>query len=253
MKIKNGEFWLGDCLNLMGDIPDGSVDMVLCDLPYEATVFDWDKGINLSELWEHYNRVAKKNAAFVFTSIQPFTTKLICSNMKCFRYSLVWDKVNRITGSLQSNKRPMRSHEDILIFARKQPTYNKQKILKPRLVGSRYLGHGKHVGEGKREDSSYRRGSNGEFVPHNPVSIISIKGNVPFEHGLHPTQKPIELFEYLIKTYSNEGEMILDNCAGSGTTAIAAENLNRRWLCIEKDVGYYEKAIERIKTHVKST
>ena len=167
------------------------------------------------------------------------------SNPKMFRYSLVWDKVNRYTGAMNANRMPMKRHEDILLFYNKLPTYNKQyREGKPYNV-KRTNGHGEHVGDSYKEQ--VRTGINTGF--HNPCSIIEIKGDNKKEHGLHPTQKPVALFEYLIKTYTNEGDLVLDNCLGSGTTAIAAMNTNRNWIGIEKDPVYYELAEERINVH----
>ncbi len=237
----------------MKDIPDGVIDMVLCDLPYGTTAHKWDSLLPLNKLWEEYYRICKANAAIVLTSSQPFTTTLINSQIENFRYEWIWDKVNRITGALSANKRPMKKHENICVFYKEQPTYNKQFIMKPRLVGGRKHSHGAHVGEGpKRLSEEYQKPTNND-VPHNPVSLISFEGiedRVGKIHAnIHPTQKPVALFEYLIKTYTNENELILDNTAGSGTTAIAAINTNRKWVCIEKEKEYYNKAIARIEAH----
>lgn len=247
MKIGNGEFWIGDCLELMKDIPDGSVDMVLCDLPYGTTACKWDQVISFEPLWKEYWRVCKPNAAVVLTSAQPFTTMLNYSQIQHFKYEIIWDKVNRYTGALQANKRPMRRHENVSIFARKQPTYNKQmREGKPYSV-RRTGGHGEYASD--TDANIVRIGENDGN--HNPCSILPIKADVKTEiKGDHPTQKPAALFEYLIRTYTNEGMTVLDNTAGSGTTAIAAERSGRRWLCIERDEGYSKKAIARIEAEV---
>lgn len=243
ISIGNGQFWRGDCLERMRDIPDGSVDMILCDLPYGTTACKWDTVIPFEPLWEHYRRVAKRNAAIVLTASQPFTTALIASNMREFRYCWVWDKVNRYTGAMNANRMPMKRHEDVAIFYAAQPTYNKQwREGKPYRV-KRTGGHGAVFGDAYPDE--VRAGVNDG--KHNPCTIVSIKADNKLEHGLHPTQKPVALFEYLIRTYTDEGMTVLDNCAGSGTTAIAAERTNRRWICIEQDAEYFEKAVSRVQ------
>lgn len=249
MKFKHasGEIWNGDCLELMRNIPDGSVDMILCDLPYGTTACKWDTIIPFGPLWEQYWRVTKPNAAIVLTASQPFTTALIYSQMDYFKYCWVWNKVNRFTGALHANKRPMKAHEDVCIFYKKQPVYNKQYIMKPKISGGRgKTDFGEYVSGGPKRLEASRTGSNGEDVYHNPISIINIKADVKPEMGLHPTQKPIALFEYLIKTYTNPSELILDNTSGSGTTAVAAHRTGRRSICIERDLGYYLGSCGRI-------
>lgn len=246
-QISNGTFWLGDCFEVMAQAPDASVDLILCDLPYGTTACKWDTVLPLEQLWAEYWRIAKPNAAIVLTCTMPFTAALVMSQIAHFKYCLIWDKVNLYTGALQSNKRPMRRHEEIAIFAKKQTVYNKQyREGKPYNV-KRTGGHGEYH---NNVDAEVVRTGINDGTKHNPCSIIEIKGDVKKEKGLHPTQKPVELFEYLIKTYSNEGDLVLDNCAGSGTTAIACENTNRRWVCIEKEIEYADKAIERIKASV---
>lgn len=244
--IKNGRFYNEDCFDAMREIPDGVIDMVLADLPYGTTACAWDTILPFEKLWQEYWRVSKDNAAIILTASQPFTTALIYSQIDHFKYEWIWDKVNRITGALQSNKRPMKRHENVCVFYKKQPTYNKQHIMKPRIVGGRKHQHGEHVSNQTRIDTEYQRPTT-EDVPHNPNSIIHIEGFTNI--SLHPTQKPVPLFEYFIKTYTNENEIVLDNTAGSGTTAIAAINTNRKWVCIEKEQEYYYKAIERIENH----
>jgi site-specific DNA-methyltransferase (adenine-specific) len=238
------EIWLGDCLELMKNIQDNSVDMVLCDLPYGTTSCLWDVVIPFDKLWEQYNRVTKTNGAFLLFSSQPFTTDLICSNRKNFKYPLVWNK-NVPTGMSSAKYRPMKYHEDILVFYKEQPTYN--PIMKDRVgVGKacynydHYCGDSNHVNL-KRIKKKY----DPDFVQ--PSSVLDFKV-VPNRNGkLHPTQKPVELLEYLIKTYSNEGDLILDNCAGSGSTLLAAKNLNRQFIGIEKEKEYYDIILERLK------
>ena len=244
--LKNGRFYWEDCFDAMKEIPDGTVDMVLCDLPYGTTACSWDTVIPFEPLWEQYWRALKPNGAVVLTSAQPFTTALNSSQIKHFKYEIIWDKVNRYTGALQANKRPMRRHENISVFAKRLSTYNKQFREGKAYSVKRTGGHGQYHGDADLD--KVRIGINDGN--HNPCSIVDIKADVKTEMGLHPTQKPVALFEYLIKTYTNENDLVLDNCAGSGTTAIASINTNRKWICIEKDETYANKAIERIKNHV---
>lgn len=225
----------GDCLELMKQVPDGSIDMVLADLPYGTTQNKWDSIIPLDELWEQYERVIKDNGAIVLTAAYPFNAALAKSNHRIFKYDLIWDK-SSVTGHLNAKRMPMRQHEDILVFYKKPPTYNPQMT-----VGTPYTSiSGKH-------SSNY--GSQVESVTVNegvryPTSIISIP-QARYKGG-HPTQKPVELMEYLIKTYTNEGETILDNVIGSGTTAIAAINTGRFFIGMEQEKEYVDIANSRI-------
>lgn len=247
MRVGSGEFLLGDCLELMRDIPDGSVDMVLCDLPYGTTACSWDSIIPFEPLWEQYWRVCKPNAAIVLTASQPFTTSLIASQIDNFKYCWVWSK-NLPSGHANANRQPMKSHEDITVFYKSAPTYNKQptesKIKDRKLGGSNGI-------RAKSKSGVYGGlpTEQNEIVLKanvSPRSVLEIDC-VPRATGtIHPTQKPVALFEYLIKTYTNPGEHVLDNTAGSGTTAIAAENTGRRWTCIERDPTYYEAAVRRV-------
>lgn len=220
----------------MKDIPDKSIDMILCDLPYGVTARNkWDCVIPFEKLWEQYKRVIKENGAIVLTATQPFTTDLIQSNRKCFKYSLVWSK-GQVTGFLNAKKQPLRSHEDILVFYQKPPTYNPEmtkgkKVLKS--TGCDSTNYGKFTYKPHYSEWYY------------PKSIIEIPQK-RFKGG-HPTQKPVELMEYLIKTYTNEGETVLDNCMGSGTTGVACKNLNRNFIGIELDEKYFDIAQKRIK------
>ena len=234
---------LGDCLEKMADIPDKNVDCVICDLPYGSTQNSWDIIIPFDELWKQYDRVCKDNAAIILFAAQPFTTDLINSNRKNFRYDLVWNK-NVPTGMSQAKYRPMRYHETVLLFYKSQPTYN--PVPKPR-VGEKkecynydhYCGESNHVklAKVKKRYDPY-------FVQ--PSSVLDFKV-VPNRNGkLHPTQKPVELCEYIIKTYTNEDDLVLDNTMGSGTTCLAAKNLNRQFIGIEQEEKYYNIAQERI-------
>ena len=233
----------GDCLEKMKDIPDGSIDMILCDLPYGITSCAWDNRILFDKLWEHYNKIGKSNAAIVLFASQPFTTELICSNRKNFKYPLVWNK-NVPSGMSSAKYRPMKYHEDILVFHREQPTYN--PIMKERVgVGKacynydHYCGNSNHVKLDK-----VKKKYDPNFVQ--PSSVLEFKV-VPNRNGkLHPTQKPVDLCEYLIKTYTNEGDTVLDNCMGSGTTGVACKNLNRNFIGIELAPEYFKIAEKRI-------
>ena len=233
----------GDCLDLMAGIATGSVDMILCDLPYGTTACKWDTVIPFEPLWAQYKRIAKPNAAIVLTASQPFTTALISSNMKDFRYCLVWDKVNKYTGSLNANRMPMKRHEDIAVFYGGLPTYNKQWRAGQIYKGTAG-GHGEFTDFGKVGIKRIIQ-SDGR---HNPCSVVAIKGDVKKGHGHHPTQKPVALMEYLIRTYTNEGETVMDNCMGSGTTGVACANTGREFIGIEKDAAYFEIARQRIET-----
>ncbi len=230
MKFKSGEFWLGDCMELMKNIPDSSIDMILCDLPYGTTQNKWDSVIPFEPLWTEYHRITKPNAAIVLTASQPFTSALVMSNIKNFKYSWVWQK-GKPTGHLNAKKQPMRENEDILVFYIEQCLYNPQGTV-PTHKQVKRTNRGNY-GECSKETL--------QTVTCYPTTIISFKS----EKGIHPTQKPVALFEYLIKTYTHEGMTVLDNCAGSGTTAIACENTNRRWICIEQLPEYYYAAVAR--------
>lgn len=241
MNIGNGKFWNGDCLELMADIPDGSVDMILCDLPYGTTACKWDTVIPFEPLWEHYWRVAKPNAAIVLTASQPFTSALIGSQIERFKYCWVWDK-KIPSGMSYARFQPMRQHEDVLVFCKGRTPYNAQMIKRDAPI----TGGGMSKGETTNNQNLVALKKTYDFK--NPTTIL--KFDKVRKSSAHPTQKPVALFEYLIKTYTNPGETVLDNCAGSGTTAIAAERTGRRWLCIERDMDYYEKACERVKDEI---
>lgn len=230
------EILLGDCLELMKDIPDASIDMVLCDLPYGTTACKWDSIINLELIWKQYKRIIKDNGAIVLTASQPFTTKLISSNYEMFRYCMVWEK-EQCTNFMFLKTQIGKIHEDIVVFYKKQPIYNPQMSVghKPSNTGSKNVvqSHKLNGGTAKREGSTDRY----------PSSIIKINRD---RNKIHPTQKPVALFEYLIKTYTNEGELILDNCAGSGTTAIACLKTNRQFIVMEKEQKYYDIILKRV-------
>jgi DNA modification methylase len=230
----------GDCLEVMKTIPDGTVDMILCDLPYGTTQCKWDSIIPFEPLWSQYLRVAKPNAAIVLFAAQPFTSALIMSQPKLFKYDWTWKKTGRPTGHLNAKKMPLRDKEDIAVFYRQHPTYNPQmsegEPYKAKIPSgehqSTYGVHGRH-----RNDNHGVR---------YPKQVLEFK-NVPGPHVVHPTQKPVDLCRYLIRTYSNPGEVVLDNCIGSGTTAIAAMREGRRFIGIEREQKYAEIAMKRIQ------
>ncbi len=237
MKIGRGDFWHGDCLDLLPLIPDGSVDMILCDLPYGTTQNKWDAVIPFEPLWKEYWRVAKPNAAIVLTAQPPFDKMLGASQIRHLKYEWIWEKP-RATGHLNSEKQPMKAHENVLVFYKQQCRYNAQ-----RTPGKKYaIGGGASKKDNYGDFSTTRKNDGALRYPRS----IQLFGT---EAGIHPTQKPVALFEYLIKTYTRPGELVLDNCAGSGTTAIAAENTSRRWLCIEQDQTYYDAAVQRVLSH----
>ena len=224
-----------DCLEGMRLIEAKSIDMILCDLPYGVTDCKWDSVIPLNLLWEQYNRIIKDNGAIVLFAIQPFTTKLIYSNKKHFRYCWYWKKSN-VTGAPFARVQPMRCIEDICVFYKKKPVYNPQglvKLEKPIMKKP----------DNKTEIYTYRGKGSIQKYTNYPKHLIE------FEHDkerLHPTQKPVELCKYLIKTYTNEGDLVLDNCAGSGTTLKACKKTKRNFIGFEADKHYYNVAVERL-------
>lgn len=243
--LNSGEVYQGDCLEVMKDIDDGSIDIILCDLPYGTTQNKWDSIIPLDELWNQYKRICR--GAVILTASQPFTSRLIVSNIEYFKYCWVWDKVNRPTGHLNSKKQPLKITEDVAIFYNRQPIYNPQFTQgKPYTATS----SGRKSSNYGDQENNIKTVNNGNYYPRN---LISIKADERGSSGrIHPTQKPVALFEYLIRTYTNEGDLVLDNTAGSCTTAIAAINTNRRWICIEQEEKYVSIGRERIAKHLES-
>ncbi|HEY5561972.1 MAG TPA: site-specific DNA-methyltransferase [Clostridiaceae bacterium] len=230
-----------DCLEGMKLIPDKCVDMILCDLPYGTTACKWDSIIPFDKLWEQYTRVIKDNGAIVLTASQPFTSELIHSNLKLYRYNLVWDKVG-VSNPMLAKKQPLKQHEDICIFYKKQPIYNPQMT-----EGKLWHRGGKkeHKTETLGSASLTNNGSDKTNVKY-PKSILPFS-NANKMSNIHPTQKPVALFEWLIKTYTNEGCLVLDNCIGSGTTAVACIQNNRKWIGFETDSNYIELANKRLE------
>jgi len=232
---------LGDCLDILPTLADNSVDMVLVDLPYGTTACKWDSIIPLDKLWEQYNRICKKDGAMVFTAAQPFTTILAASNLENFRYEWIWEKPQG-TNPMNAKVMPLKSHENILVFYRKKPVYNPQMWYSTPYSG--FSSNTSKIGEVYGSAKSKHR-DNPEGSRY-PKTVLKFKQ----EKGLHPTQKPVELMEYLIKTYSNEGEVVLDNTMGSGTTGVACMNTNRNFIGIEMEENYYKIAEQRISSTV---
>lgn len=239
----------GDCLDKMRDIPDKSIDMILCDLPYGTTQCKWDTIIPFDKLWEQYNRIIKDNGCIALFGAEPFTSTLICSNIKNFKYNWIWEK-DKATGHLNAKKQPMRKTERVSIFYKKQCLYNPQltkkleKNIRPATTKRKNIDN-----YGSMDKESTR------VIPIDmayPTDILQFRGCFGDKgKSLHPTQKPVELLEYLIKTYTNESEVILDNCMGSGSTGIACLKTNRNFIGIELDDTYFDTSINRINTYIK--
>jgi site-specific DNA-methyltransferase (adenine-specific) len=239
----------GDCLELMKDIPDKSIDMILCDLPYGTTACKWDIVIPFDKLWFQYERIIKENGAIVLFGKQPFTTDLINSNRKLYKYELIWEK-DKPTDFALANKKPMCYHENIEVFYKKHPVYNKQMVEREGKGVWRYkfdISHDNRTIHGTdRKYAGKKEKENYDVKLKNPKSILYYDTGKR-QQLFHPTQKPVALFEYLIKTYTNDGETVLDNCMGSGTTAIACINTGRNFIGIELDEGYFDIAQKRIQ------
>lgn len=240
--IGSCEVYHGDCLDIMPNLPDKSVDMILCDLPYGTTQCHWDSIIPFEALWEQYKRIIKDNAAIVLTASQPFTSALVMSNVKWFKYDWIWEK-SRPTNVLNAKKQPLRDKEDVLIFYKLQPIYNPQGVsIVNKMVGTGATNANKN---GNCTGKITKTNNNKYFqeIGNYPRQILKFPSE---SNTIHPTQKPVALFEYLIKTYTNEGDVILDNCSGSGTTGKAAIITNRRAILIEKEEEYYISSIKRL-------
>ena len=233
----------GDCLEKMKDIPDGSVDMVLTDPPYGTTACKWDSVIPFDAMWEQLKRITKKNGAIVLFGSQPFTSVLVCSNLPMFKYDWTWRKPKG-TGHLNAKKQPMRDKEDIVVFYAGQSVYNPQMV-----AGKPYPEK-----SGWKETEGYegygvdKRVGNANSGTRYPKQVLEF--GVVERGTLHPTQKPVALMEYLIKTYTNEGETVLDFTMGSGTTGVACVNLNRNFIGIELDAEYFKIAEKRINENL---
>jgi site-specific DNA-methyltransferase (adenine-specific) len=230
----------GNCLELMKEIPDKSIDMILTDLPYGSSSCKWDNVIPFEPLWEQYNRIIKDNGAIVLFGNEPFSSQLRMSNMKMYKYDWKWDKCTH-SNPLLAKKQPLRVYEDIMVFYKKQPTYNPQMTQGlPYKKDYNYKEHRNSITNIRMIDKDNETGL------RYPVNIIKFPMSRNNQERLHPTQKPVTLLEYLIKTYTNEGETVLDSCAGSGSCGVAAINTNRNFIGIELDEKFFEVAKNRI-------
>lgn len=240
---------LGDCLKLMQDIPDKSIDMILCDPPYGTTAIGWDKPLPFGPMWEQYERVIKDNGAILLFSSQPFTTDLISSNRKLFRREIIWEKTQP-SGFLDANRAPLKAHENIDVFYKKLPTYHpiKSKVERNDLGRARSM-------KGNRAQQYGEMGTNtwtetGERYPTSVIKFSNWNGALfgkTEKATKHPTQKPVDLCGYLIRTYSNPGDLVLDNCMGSGTTAVACIETGRDFIGMELNPEYFLIAESRVK------
>jgi site-specific DNA-methyltransferase (adenine-specific) len=235
-----------DCFDVFPYIADKSVNLILCDLPYGTTACKWDSVLPFDKLWEQYERIIADNGAIVLTASQPFTSALVMSNPKMFKYEWIWKKT-RYSGNLNATRMPLKAHENILVFAKgKAPYYpikteapehliDKRKNVNPSIVkdGGAYNGSKGFVNIRKKDDGT-----------RYPTTVQEFKN--PNNNSLHPTQKPLELMKYLIKTYSNEDDVVMDNCMGSNTTGLACKELNRQYIGIEKDKNYYDVSVSRV-------
>ena len=238
------DLYCGDCLEIMKQISDKSVDMILCDLPYGTTACKWDTIIPFDKLWEQYNRIIKDNGAIVLFGSEPFASYLRMSNLKMYRYDWIWQKT-KYSNFLCLKKQPAKNYENICVFYKKQPTYNPQMLKGKAYVDKkrqRLICHQQKLGVHNREKPVVNIGTR---YPN--ATIFFNNGN---NHNVHPTQKPVPLCEYLVKTYTNEGDIVLDNCMGSGTTGVACKHLNRNFIGIELDEHYFEIAKNRIESEL---
>lgn len=231
------KIYCGDCLEVMKEIPDKSIDAIICDLPYGTghTACSWDSIIPFDKLWEQYRRITKENCPIVLFASQPFTSMLVMSNLKEYCHQWIWNK-NNSAGFFNAKRKPIAICEDILVFSKGKVNYY------PIMIKGKYRQKG-----GKAKSNSYNIKSisyyNDEYYPKNLLNFSNANQN----DKIHPTQKPLALLEYLIKTYTNEGDLVLDNCSGSGSLAIAAHNTKRNFICIEKNEEYYKKSVERLE------
>lgn len=229
----------GDCLELMGEIKDKSIDLILCDLPYGITRNKWDIIIPFNKLWQQYNRIIKENGAIILFGNQPFTSHLIISNEKMFRYTMVWVK-NKFSDFLNAKRKPMKTNEDICVFYKKQPIYNPQYTFsEPYIRWNTQEAVDKQTNYNSHKCNIAQ--SDGRRLPTTVLHFNRV------ERPLHPTQKPVDLLEWLINTYTNEGDTVLDNCMGSGSTGVACKNANRNFIGFELDEKYFNIAKERIE------
>ena len=237
------QIYQGDCLEIMKGIDDKSVDMILADLPYNTTDIYWDRKISLESLWEHYKRIIKDNGSIILTAMQPFTSKLVMSNPGMFRYNWIWES-NKAANFAQAPYMPLKNTEDVLVFSYATIAANSKNRMKYKPQGTKEVnkickGRGATNHRPNRSEQGYYKQTRTNY----PKQILKFN---KVKKPLHPTQKPVALFEYLIKTYTNEGDVVLDNVAGSGTTGVACQNLNRNFILIEKEPEYCEIAKQRL-------
>lgn len=234
---ENVTIYNADCMDILPSIPDGSIDMVFCDLPYQITACSWDILIPMDILWEHYCRVIKPTGIVVLTASQPFTSLLVASNLRMFRYEWIWEK-SQGTNPLNAKYMPLKKHESVLVFYKKRGTYNPQ--MTEGIPYSGFNSNTKKIGEVYGNVSSVHNENTGTRYP---TTIQHFKHD---KKKIHPTQKPLKLVEYFILTYTNKNDIVLDNCLGSGTTALACINTGRKCIGIEKDPEYYNKSVNRV-------
>jgi site-specific DNA-methyltransferase (adenine-specific) len=248
-KEKNYELWQGDCLELMKDIPNKSIDCIICDLPYGTTACKWDTIIPFEPLWEQYNRVIKENGAIVLFGSEPFSTELRHSNLKMYKYDWIWDKVQP-TGMTLCNKQPMKNHEIISVFGKGKINYypqmeDREKELDTTKWEMKKL-HSENGNYSSKDNDSTKKVYKQKY-PRTIITFHKSANECNNTKRVHPTQKPVALLEYLIKTYTQEGEVILDNTMGSGSTGVAAMNLHRKFIGMELEPQYFEIAKKRIQ------
>jgi DNA modification methylase len=242
--LEVNKIYNGCCLDIMKDIDDKSIDLILCDLPYQVTSScKWDILIPFDLLWEQYERIIKDNGCIALTASNKFQYKLVGSNLDLFKYEWVWEKT-QATGFFNCNKRPLAAHEFVNIFYKKQPIYNPQKTQGHRPTNSytKYLDIANKGEVYGKSNSNFSGGGNTDRFPRTVLKFPSDKQT----SCLHPSQKPLALMEYLVKTYTNEGDLVLDNCAGSGTAMVASDNLKRNWIGIEKEEKFCTVSLDRI-------
>lgn len=242
-----GFLYKNDCFNILPLIQDHSIDLILCDLPYNTTKAKWDKSLDLDLLWSHYKRIIKTNGAILLFAQTPFDKILGCSNLEWLKYEWIWEKT-QATGWLNAKKMPMKAHENILVFYNNPPTYNPQKTTGHKPIHS-YTKRPEVQNKTELYGAMNKVISGGGDTDRYPRSVLvfpSDKQKTKLDGTIHPTQKPLDLCEYLIKTYTNEGDMVLDNTAGSGTTGLAAKNLNRNYILIEKEEKWCDVIKKRI-------
>lgn len=248
IKLDMNNIYQGDCLELMNGIPDKSIDMILCDLPYGTTACSWDTIIPFDKLWKQYERIIKDNGAIVLFGSEPFSTKLRSSNLSIYRYDLIWCK-DRPSNVMLSKKQPLKYHENISIFYKQQPCYNPQMTISEDDNRKRF-GIVYDVKEGvTNKNKGYVSKTHNPKLKY-PKSHLFFKRNWRPQDQLHSSQKPVDLLEYLIKTYTSESDVILDNCIGSGSTIVATKNTNRNYIGIELDENYFNIAKNRINEHI---